>query len=118
VPWELFGPPTDPPVEGGLPAALAAKIIAVERDCPWETAALLWDAYAAMLPPEPVALSVTTGAQSVGYGPGGGGAVGAARDRAAMLRDMCGTLVSVPLGADRPQAWPVDWWQRNLCDPP
>jgi hypothetical protein len=115
--WQLWGPPLDPPAEGGLPAATAQAIAAVERDCPWETAALLWEAYAFTLPPEPAVASVSTGSQSVGYA-AGHSAVQAALDRAAALRARCGTLFSVPLDKPGPVCWPVDWWQRNLEVPP
>ena len=100
IPWQAWAPPIDPPTPGGLPADQAACI----ADDWWEVsphlcAAMLWEAYAAMLPPTPAVAAVSTGAQSVSYSPAmPGGDYGLAIARAAWHRSFVfGTLVSVPL---------------------
>lgn len=63
-------------------------------------AAMLWDRYAATLPPTVVAAAVTTGMQSVTFGgPTATGAAGTAMARADWHRERCngGSLVAVPL---------------------
>lgn len=114
-PWELFAPPLCPPVDGGLPRC-SAEAIAAEwwADDPYLCAALMWEAYAASIPPEPVVSQVSTGAQSVSYS-SPGGAFGLAMARAAWFRSMAGTLGSVPLalapvrvtGGGEPTWWEV-----------
>jgi hypothetical protein len=96
--WELWAPPLDPPVPGGLPRDLAEQAAAA-GDCPHCVAAMLWEAYAGMLPPSPAVASMSTGAQSVSYAAQGGGSeAGLAMARADWHRLMCtGTLSSVPL---------------------
>jgi len=85
---------------------------------PHLAAAMMWEAYAAMLPPTPAVASVQTGAQSVSYSPAAPtGDYGLAMARAAWHRSfVAGQLISVPLAVTPPggPAWPVDWWQRNL----
>jgi len=98
-PWEDWAPPLDPPRDGGLPYDQAAGIAAAwwaadQHAC----AALLWEAYAASLPPELPVSMVSTGAQSVSYGQAvPGGELGAAMARAAWHRSLASTLVSVPM---------------------
>ena len=82
--WESWAPPLFPPTEGGLDRGEAQSI----ADAWWDEdrhvcAMLMWEFYAATLPPElPVAM-VTTGSQAVSYGqPTPGGEVGAALARA------------------------------------
>lgn len=119
VSWQLWAPPLDPPVSGGLPMALAEEIAAAYwRRNPWLAAALMWEHYAAMQPPEPQVVSVSTGVQSVAYSaPGSRFALAMAR--AQWFRDQMGSLFSVPLEVAPLDAepWPVDWWQRNYDDP-
>lgn len=106
APWEAWAPPLDPPATGGLPAADAELIAAAwwHRD-PHLCAALMWESYAATLPPASAVSQVQTGAQSVTYSPAApGGELGAALARAAWHRSHVGTLVSVPLRAVRRSA--------------
>lgn len=123
VPWQAWAPPLDPPTAGGLPADQAGCIADAMAGCdPHEIAAVQWEAYAAMLPPTPAVSSVQTGAQSVSYSPAGpSGSYGLAIARAQWHRSfLTGVLVSVPLQV-APVGNPVplvDWWQRNLEDPP
>lgn len=96
--WELWAPPLNPPVAAGLPVDVAERIAAswwhVDN---YLAMALIWEAYAATLPPEPSVRSVATGAQSVVYSAGGGGEFGLATARASWFRSRAGSLVSVPL---------------------
>jgi hypothetical protein len=107
-PWMAWAPPLDPPVEGGLPLDQAQAIAdAVWADDPHLAAALMWESYAAMLPPTPAVASVATGAQSVSYSPAAPtGDYGLAIQRAAWHRSfVTGTVVSVPMVvADPPLA--------------
>jgi hypothetical protein len=128
--WVAWAPPLDPPTPGGLPADQAQQI----ADAVWDTsphlaAALMWESYAAMLPPTPAVSSVSTGVQSVAYSPAAPtGDYGLAIGRAEWHRSfLVGEVVSVPMiVADPPLApamagqleLPWDWWQRNLEDPP
>jgi hypothetical protein len=119
--WELWGPPQDPPVPGGLPAAMVAQVAEAALaagTCDHCIAAELWEAYAGMLPVAPAVASVSTGAQSVSYGAGfGADAAGLAMARAAWHRSFCtGELVSVPLAVPPPDGWaeeepPLEWWR-------
>jgi hypothetical protein len=116
--WESWAPPIDPPTAGGLPADEAQCI----ADQWWTVdphlcAALMWEAYAAMLPPTPAVASVSTGAQSVSYSPAAPvGAYGLAVQRAAWHRSfVTGQLVAVPLDRappypPQPRGWPSHWW--------
>lgn len=119
--WQAMAPPLNPPDEAGLPEAYAAEIAAGywETD-PWLALALMWEAFAATLPPEPVVVSVSTGAQTVGYSGGGGGPFAQALARAEWFRGQRGSLVSIQLGrgGGPGEPWPADWWQRNYGDPP
>ena len=75
------------------------------NDDPHLAAALMWEAYAATMPPELAVAQVSTGAQSVSYGratPGGN--LGAALTRAQWHRSFT-TAVSVPLRAARPDGY-------------
>jgi hypothetical protein len=128
-PWESWAPPLDPPTAGGLPYDQAQDIAdAIWADDPHLAAALMWEAYAAMLPPAPSVSSVSTGVQSVAYSPAAPvGEYGLALSRAAWHRSLASGLVSVPLEVAPPPIQPamtgqlelpVDWWQRNLEDPP
>jgi len=113
--WELWGPPLDPPNAGGLPRQAAVEIAA----CYWHqdphlAAALMWEAYAAMLPMEPAVRSVSTGAQSVTYDTGW---TGRALAKAAWHRSMAGNLATVevelapPMGLhDGGLEWPWPDW--------
>lgn len=103
-PWEAWAPPLAPPASGGLPVDQAQAIAeACWAEDPHLAAALMWEAYAATLPPEPVVSQVTTGVQSVSYS-SPGGLFGTAMARAAWFRSMAGTLASVPLRLSRPLA--------------
>jgi hypothetical protein len=128
IAWQTWAPPLDPPVEGGLPLGVAQEI----ADQLWDSyphcaAAEMWEAYAATLPPTAAVASVQTGAQAVTYNPAmPGGDYGLALARAAWHRSLCegqqGTLVSAPLTLAFPGGdggdLPLDWWQRDLEDPP
>jgi hypothetical protein len=120
--WRLWAPPLDPPDERGLPEVYAQEVAdAYWQADPWLCLALMWEAYAASLPPEPAVTSVSTGVQQVVYREGvGGGAFALAMARAQWFRDQRGSLISLPVKVARPEGGelPVDWWQRNLCDPP
>ena len=100
--WESWAPPLAPPADGGLPVEEAEAIAAAWwDDDPHLAAALMWESYAATLPPTPAVSSVTTGYQSVSYGPPTpGGDLGLALARAAWHRSFT-TGVSVPLRAGR-----------------
>lgn len=112
--WELWAPPLDPPVDGGLPYAAAQAI----ADATWETdphlcAALQWEAYAAMLPAGPSVSQVATGVQSVTYSPPmPGGDAGAAMAKAAWHRSLMGGGGSAELTLAPParQTVPLDPW--------
>lgn len=98
-PWSSWSPPLDPPTSGGLPYADAEQI----ADAYWQTdphlcAALMWESYAATLPPGSAVSQVQTGMQSVTYNPPmPGGDYGHAISRARWHRSHCPTLASVPL---------------------
>jgi hypothetical protein len=101
-PWLAWAPPLDPPEPGGL-AADAAEAIALAywHDDPHLAAALMWEAYAATLPPAAAVSQVATGSQSVTYSPAlPGGEVGLALARAEWHRSFT-TLASVPMRAAR-----------------
>jgi hypothetical protein len=120
--WQLWAPPLDPPVEGGLPLATAQQIAAAVGDCdPWLAAALMWETWAATLPTEAGVIQVATGSQSVTYSnPGGQFALAMAR--AEWLRGMRGSLASVrvrvAIEEGPPCWWELDWWQANRCETP
>jgi hypothetical protein len=94
--WRLWAPPLDPPTADGLPEHVARETAdAVWADDPHEAAALMWEAYAAMLPPTPAVAQVATGSQSVSYSPAiPGGDYGLAISRAAWHRDQTGSLAT------------------------
>jgi hypothetical protein len=116
-PWVGWAPPLTPPAQTGLPAARAQQIAdAVWDDDPHLCAAIMWEEYAATLPPSPAVASVQTGVQSVSYGsPVPGGELGLALGRAAWHRSFC-SPGSVPLevarisGGEPPPGvwWPVE----------
>ena len=97
--WEAWAPPIAPPADGGLPADQAQAIAdAWWDDEPHLAAALMWEAYAATLPPTLPVAQVATGMQSVSYGRAvPAGVLGEAITRAAWHRSMLPTLGSVPL---------------------
>ena len=100
--WELWSPPLSPPTAGGLPYDVAESIAESWWDTdPYLAMALIWEARAAMLPPEPAVSAVSTGVQSVTYSSGGGGEFGLAVARAHWFRSMAGSFVSVPLRVAR-----------------
>jgi hypothetical protein len=119
IPWQSWAPPLDPPTPGGLPEDQAQCIAdAWWDDSPHLAAAMMWEAYAAMLPPASALASVSTGAQNVSYSPASpGGDLGAALSRAAWHRSfVTGEIVSIPLRQSRPHphsslagGW-WDWW--------
>jgi hypothetical protein len=88
VTWESWAPPIAPPADGGLDRAVAESIAAAWWECePHLAAALMWESYAATLPPELPVSMVTTGSQSVAYGSAmPGGELGKALARAAWHR--------------------------------
>jgi hypothetical protein len=94
--WRLWAPPLDPPTPGGLPEDAARAIAAWWwDDDPHEAAALMWESYAATLPPQPTVAQVATGSQSVSYSPAiPGGPYGLAVSRAAWHRSMAGSLAT------------------------
>lgn len=96
--WESWAPPLFPPADGGLPVDDAQAIAAAWwDDDPHLAAALMWESYAATMPPALAVAQVSTGAQSVSYGRATpGGDLGAAMARAAWHRSFT-TGVSVPL---------------------
>lgn len=95
APWEKWAPPLVPPAEDGLPRAEAEEIAAQWWDCdPHMAAALMWESYAATLPPSPPVVSVQTGVQSVNYGQP---YAGPALVRAAWHRGLAGNASSLPL---------------------
>lgn len=97
--WTAWAPPLDPPTEGGLPADTAQAI----ADAYWLTdphlaAAMMWEAYAATLPPAAAVAQVSTGVQSVSYAPPmPGGDSGLAMGRAAWHRSLRGNAEAVEL---------------------
>jgi hypothetical protein len=119
LPWQSWAPPLDPPVDGGLPEDQAQCIADAWWDYdPHLCAALMWEAYAATLPPSAPVASVSTGVQSVTYSPAApGGDYGAAMARAAWHRSLMVSLASVPMHRAPPYpphgmypgAW-VQWW--------
>lgn len=117
--WEMFAPPLDPPVDGGLPRCVALAIVDAWWDCdPYLAAALLWESYAASLPPQALVSQVSTGVQSVSYS-SPGGAFGQAMARAAWFRSMAGTLASVPLDLAPLPGHAFDgtsWWEVYPVD--
>jgi hypothetical protein len=118
--WQLWAPPLDPPVEGGLPLETATQIAAACPD-PWLAAAIMWETWAAMAPLEPSVTQVATGVQSVSYStPENRWSM--AMLRAEWLRSMRGGLASVPLvlvdDAGPPCWWSISAWQDNACEPP
>jgi hypothetical protein len=118
--WELWAPPLNPPVDGGLPAQFAQQIAEQHAACnPHLIAALLWEAYAGTLQPQASVQRVATGVQEVWYS-APGDPVSAAMARAAWHRSFLTDMVSVPLKVTHPNwhRWPVDWWQRNFEDWP
>jgi hypothetical protein len=102
--WEAWAPPLSPPTTGGLDRDEAQAIAdACWDDEPHLAAALMWESYAATLPPAPNVTAVSTGVQSVVYNPAmPSGPLGLALSRAAWHRSLMGSLVSVPL---RAAAW-------------
>jgi hypothetical protein len=97
--WESWAPPIAPPATGGLPRDEAEAIAdALWADDPHLAAAIMWEHYAATLPPTPAVSLVQTGAQSVSYSPAGPvGEYGLAISRANWHRSFLSGLVSVPL---------------------
>jgi hypothetical protein len=115
IPWQSWAPPLDPPTAGGLPVDQAQCIAdALWEDDPHLCAALMWEAYAAMLPPAVPVASVSTGVQNVSYSPAASpGKLGEALSRAAWHRSfVSGALISVPLEVAMPRRrWPRPaWW--------
>lgn len=102
--WESWAPPLSPPAERGLDAGHAAAIAAAWWDTdPHMCAALMWESYAATLPPALPVAQVSTGAQSVSYGRAlPGGELGAAMSRAAWHRSLAASTGSVPLRVRAP----------------
>jgi hypothetical protein len=97
--WQDWAPPIDPPTAGGLAEAEAGALAAAYWDTdPHLAAALMWESYAASLPPSVPVAQVATGSQSVSYSPPmPGGDYGAAMSRAAWHRSLAGSAESVPL---------------------
>jgi hypothetical protein len=122
----MWAPPLDPPTAGGLDADAAQSI----ANATWATdphlcAALMWEAYAATLPPAPAMAQVSTGVQSVSYSPPvPGGDYGAAMSRAAWHRSLMDTLVAVPTvvaPATLTRPWPGGYdpfWGGGWGPPP
>ena len=115
--WVAWAPPLDPPVDGGLPYDQAQAIAdAYWDDSPHLAAALMWESYAAMLPPALSVSAVSTGAQTVAYSPPApAGDYGLAISRAAWHRSFIGDeLVSVVLVSTARHAPPLvpwtSWW--------
>lgn len=116
-PWLAWAPPIDPPTPGGLPYAMAEEIgrgWGSSMDDHHLTAAEMWEAYAATLPPAAAVSSVQTGAQSVVYNPAvPGGDYGRAVSRAQWHRSMVSSLVSVPLVVAHAEELPPGvWWDE------
>jgi hypothetical protein len=97
-PWAAWAPPLSPPTPGGLDAGQAEAIAhAYWHDDPHLASALMWESYAATLPPAAPVSQVSTGSQSVSYAPAmPPGDYGLALARAAWHRSFT-TLASVPL---------------------
>jgi hypothetical protein len=108
--WVAWAPPIDPPTAGGLPAAVAQDIAsALWVTDPHLCAALMWETYAAMLPPTPAVASVSTGVQSVSYSPASPtGDYGLAIQRADWHRSYS-SLTSVPLFVAAPPLVSAEW---------
>ena len=121
-PWVAWAPPLDPPTDGALPYDTAEAIAAAYWDqSPHLAAALMWEAYAATLPPTPAVASVSTGAQSVVYSPPApGGEFGLAMQRAAWHRSFIGDeLVSAPMAKAPPYYHDPaagSWWFWETVD--
>jgi hypothetical protein len=96
--WEAWAPPLSPPADVGLDRDEAELIAAAWWDVDRHLcAAIMWEHYAATLPPELPVSMVTTGSQSIAYGsPVPGGELGAAMARAQWHRSFAG-VVSVPM---------------------
>jgi hypothetical protein len=111
--WEAWAPPIAPPAEGGLPRDEAESIAAAWWDAdPHVAAALMWESYAATLPPEVPVAMVTTGSQSVAYGSAiPGGALGAAIARANWHRSFSAAGTVPLVAAGRPELPPDNWWE-------
>jgi hypothetical protein len=105
-PWQAWAPPLDPPTDGGLPVDDAQAIADLYWcDDPHLAAALMWESYAAILPPTPAVAQVSTGAQSVSYGRAvPSGELGLALQRAAWHRSF-NTGHSIPLRVARPDRY-------------
>jgi hypothetical protein len=111
--WEAWAPPLAPPADGGLPRDEAQAI----ADAWWDeephlAAALMWEAYAATLPPELPVSMVTTGSQSVATGRAmPRGSLGLAMSRAEWHRSFTAG-VSVPLAVAPAQLENPggEWW--------
>lgn len=107
--WQAWAPPLAPPADGGLPAEEAQEIADDWWECePHLAAALMWEAYAATLPPTLPVAQVATGMQSVSYGRATpAGALGEALARAAWHRSLFSGLISVPLVSAVPHPVPL-----------
>jgi hypothetical protein len=119
IPWQLWAPPLDPPVDGGLPVAIAQEIAGLYwASNPHLAAALMWEYFAATLDPTAAVAQVATGSQSVSYQPPRpAGPYGLAMAKAEWHRSFLGDLATVPLTvAGEGPTWPADWWQRDLED--
>jgi len=107
--WESWAPPMSPPHERGLDRDQAEAIAAAwwETDCHLASA-LMWEAYAAILPPALAVAQVATGGQSVSYGTAvPPGELGLALSRAAWHRALAATAGSVELVLARRAATPA-----------
>lgn len=115
--WVAWAPPLDPPTSGGLPYDQAQAIAdAYWAASPHLAAALMWESYAAMLPPSPAVSAVSTGAQSVAYSPPvPAGEYGLAISRAewhrSFITDELVSVVLVSTARDAPPVVPwTSWW--------
>ena len=114
--WEAWAPPLAPPADGGLPRDEAQAIAdAWWDDDPHLAAALMWESYAATLPPAMAVAQVATGAQSVSYGRATpGGELGMAMARATWHRSFT-NAVSIPLRNAHddflPRPVDLNWWE-------
>lgn len=115
--WETWAPPLSPPSAAGLDRAEAEAIAAAYWQAdPHLAAALMWESYAATLPPTPQVSQVATGSQSVSYSPAmPGGEYGLAVGRAAWHRSLASSLASVPLAVPGPGQLelPLEWWEAE-----
>jgi hypothetical protein len=109
--WRAWAPPLYPPTAGGLPEDEAAAIAADWWDEePHLAAALMWEAWAATLPPALPVAQVATGSQSVSYSPPQpGGQYGQAISRAQWHRAQLGSLGTAQLVVPRPVRLPSGW---------